>query len=157
VRNRPACCVYCSCVFVRLINSIVRLFCLHLQEGCSDQEGLMCRDRVRCWTRLGRAPWRKRCGRSLCHVSQLSVPYAFVSQAVLDLPVSSFWNASSTLLASKAEVSMKLNPFCTANSRASSVGTARRCLKSLLFPTSMITMFVSAWSRSSFSQRVTFS
>ena len=31
-----------------------------------------------------------------------------------------------------------------ANCLASSVGTARRCLKSLLFPTSMITMFESA-------------
>lgn len=39
---------------------------------------------------------------------------------------------------------------------ASSVGTARRCFKSDLFPTSMMTMFESAWSRSSLSHRVTF-
>lgn len=31
-----------------------------------------------------------------------------------------------------------------ANAFASSVGTARRCLKSLLFPTSMMTMLLSA-------------
>ena len=42
-----------------------------------------------------------------------------------------------------------------ANAFASSVGTARRCLRSLLLPTSMMTMFESAWSRSSFSHRVT--
>ena len=40
---------------------------------------------------------------------------------------------------------------------ASSVGTARRCLKSLLFPTSMMTILASAWSLSSFSHLVTFS
>ena len=44
-----------------------------------------------------------------------------------------------------------------ANCLASSVGTALRCLKSLLFPTSMMTMLESAWSRSSFNHRVTFS
>lgn len=44
-----------------------------------------------------------------------------------------------------------------ANCFASSVGTALRCLKSLLFPTSMITMLLSAWSLSSFSHLVTFS
>ena len=71
-----------------------------------------------------------------------------------------FWNANSTLLASRAEVSIKdrlLSPeMCQhwihrfsqvhvlANCLASSVGTALKCLKSLLFPTSMITMFESA-------------
>ncbi len=44
-----------------------------------------------------------------------------------------------------------------ANALASSVGTARRCLRSLLFPTSIMTMLLSAWSRSSFNQRSTFS
>jgi hypothetical protein len=44
-----------------------------------------------------------------------------------------------------------------ANCLASSVGTARRCRRSLLFPTSIITMFASAWSRSSLSHRVTLS
>jgi len=34
--------------------------------------------------------------------------------------------------------------YCTLMPHTSSVGTARRCLKSLLFPTSMMTMFVSA-------------
>ena len=46
--------------------------------------------------------------------------------------------------------------YTPANAFASSVGTARRCFKSLLFPTSMMTMFESAWSRSSFNHRVTF-
>lgn len=95
------------------------------------------------------------------------------------VPVRMFWNASSTLLASRADVSMKerwfspgfqLSAFRTRRCRgqreagdilakalASSVGTARRCLKSLLLPTSMMTMLLSAWSRNSFSQRVTFS
>lgn len=98
------------------------------------------------------------------------------------VPVRMFWKASSTLLASKADVSMKerlLSPgecqltsslsnyldncqchrvrHVLANCLASSVGTARRCLKSLLLPTSMMTMLESAWSRSSFSHLVTFS
>lgn len=76
-----------------------------------------------------------------------------------------FWNASSTLLASRAEVSMKERLFSPvdrqynpqyspndpktgihilANCLASSVGTALKCRRSLLFPTSMITMFESA-------------
>jgi len=82
-------------------------------------------------------------------------------------PVSMFWNASSTLLASSAEVSMKERWFsarCSSNQLqqfvarfgipaeglipakffASSVGTALRCLRSLLFPTSMMTIFESA-------------
>ena len=88
------------------------------------------------------------------------------------------WKADSTLDASSADVSMKDRPFSAeirlgmstsdynktksseghapANAFASSVGTARRCFKSLLFPTSMMTMFESAWSRSSFNHRVTF-
>ena len=41
--------------------------------------------------------------------------------------------------------------------RASSVGTALRCRKSDLFPTSIITMLLSAWSLSSFSHLSTFS
>lgn len=44
-----------------------------------------------------------------------------------------------------------------ANARASSVGTALRCRRSLLFPTSIMTMLLSAWSLSSFNQRSTFS
>ena len=44
-----------------------------------------------------------------------------------------------------------------AKTRASSVGTALRWRRSLLFPTSMMTMLLSAWSLSSFSQRSTFS
>lgn len=104
------------------------------------------------------------------------------------VPVKMFWNASSTLLASRADVSMNerwfspvhevsawislhalLAPHRTAphvpggradslaNALASSVGTARRCRKSLLLPTNMMTIFASAWSRSSLSHRVTFS
>jgi hypothetical protein len=48
-------------------------------------------------------------------------------------------------------------PDSLANAFASSVGTALRCFKSLLLPTSMMTMFWSAWSLSSLSQRVTLS
>ena len=80
-------------------------------------------------------------------------------------------NASDTLEDSKAEVSMNNNPFWAvkksahttqsegaesnphAKAAASSVGTALRCFKSLLLPTNMMTMFESAWSRSSFNQR----
>lgn len=92
-----------------------------------------------------------------------------------NLPLRIVWNADSTFEASSAEVSMNDNPFSAAsiaqsdhkaqkereksnelaNALASSVGTALRCFKSLLLPTSMITMFVSAWSRSSFNHRVT--
>ena len=60
------------------------------------------------------------------------------------LPVKIRWNESSTLLESRAEVSMKDKPFSAANCLASSVGTARKCLKSLLLPTNMMTIFVSA-------------
>lgn len=91
------------------------------------------------------------------------------------IPVRMFWKASSTLLASSAEVSMKERLFSPierkcqrqtmqackenslANCLASSVGTARRCLKSLLLPTSIMTMLESAWSRSSFNHRLTLS
>jgi hypothetical protein len=41
------------------------------------------------------------------------------------------------------------------NDLASSVGTALKCFKSLLFPTSIITILESAWSLSSFNHRVT--
>lgn len=73
------------------------------------------------------------------------------------LPVNIFWNAVSTLVESKADVSMKDKPFLSANALASSVGTARRCLKSDLFPTNMITIFWSAWSRNSRNHLSTFS
>ena len=66
-----------------------------------------------------------------------------------------FWKACSTLEASRAEVSMNDRLFSAANAFASSVGTARRCFKSLLLPTSITTMLLSAWSRSSLSQRDT--
>jgi hypothetical protein len=77
-----------------------------------------------------------------------------------------FWNANSTLVASRAEVSMKERLFSAeatnahhqhkftysqlfleyqpAISFASSVVTALKCLKSLLFPTNMITILLSA-------------
>lgn len=66
-------------------------------------------------------------------------------------PVRMFWNACSTLDASSADVSMKERLFSAAKLFASSVGTARRCLRSDLLPTSMMTMLESAWSRSSLS------
>jgi hypothetical protein len=63
---------------------------------------------------------------------------------LLNLPVKIFWNANSTLLASNADVSIKLRLFSLANALASSVGTALKCFKSLLFPTSIITILLSA-------------
>merc|ERR1719209_1967964 len=45
------------------------------------------------------------------------------------------WKAVSTLVESKADVSMKLKLFFSANAFASSVGTARRWRRSDLFPT----------------------
>lgn len=56
-------------------------------------------------------------------------------------PVNMFWNAVSTFVESNADVSIKLNPLRSANVLASSVGTALKCLKSLLFPTNIITIF----------------
>ena len=74
-------------------------------------------------------------------------------------PVKMVWKADSTFEASSAEVSMNDKPFSAVESMvsvvqgqahgkeglpakllASSVGTALRCFKSLLFPTSMMTM-----------------
>jgi len=72
-------------------------------------------------------------------------------------PVKMVWKACSTLVESRADVSIKDRLRCSAYPLASSVGTARRCRKSLLLPTSMITILWSAWSRSSLSQRSTFS
>jgi hypothetical protein len=72
------------------------------------------------------------------------------------MPVRMVWNAFSTFEASSADVSMNESPFSAEKALASSVGTARRCFKSDLLPTSMMTMFESAWSRSSLSQRCTF-
>ena len=51
------------------------------------------------------------------------------------LPVRMLWKAVSTFVESKADVSMKLKVFFSANPLASSVGTARKCLKSDLLPT----------------------
>ncbi|GAB2221558.1 hypothetical protein Droror1_Dr00012742 [Drosera rotundifolia] len=53
-------------------------------------------------------------------------------------------NALSTFVVSKADVSMKNRLSLSANSLASSTGTARREAKSHLLPMSMITMFLSA-------------
>ena len=50
-------------------------------------------------------------------------------------PERMLWKAVSTLVESSAEVSMKLRLFFSAKDLASSVGTARRCLRSDLFPT----------------------
>ena len=54
----------------------------------------------------------------------------------------------------KAEIKRFALP---ANALASSVGTARKCRKSDLLPTNIITIFASAWSRNSFSHLSTFS
>ena len=53
-------------------------------------------------------------------------------------------NAVSTLVLSRAEVSINANYSFSANSAAVSYLTALKCLKSLLFPTTMITIFSSA-------------
>ena len=50
-------------------------------------------------------------------------------------PVRMLWNAVSTLVESRAEVSMKLRLFFSAKALLSSVGTALRCLRSDLLPT----------------------
>lgn len=78
-------------------------------------------------------------------------------------PARMVWNADSTFEASRADVSMNERSFsavegeigrylCSedeqpdepAKAFASSVGTARRCFRSLLFPTSMTMIFASA-------------
>nr|GMD42960.1 hypothetical protein CR513_53787 [Ipomoea batatas] len=66
-----------------------------------------------------------------------------------DISVRMFMNAVSTLVASRADVSMKNRFSLSANSWASSTGTARRLPRSHLFPMSIMTMFLSAWLRSS--------
>ncbi len=84
------------------------------------------------------------------------------AQVQKHIPVKIVWKADSTFEASSADVSMNDSPFSTnifgqhlgskrkmkacvpENAFASSVGTALKCFKSLLFPTSMITMFESA-------------
>lgn len=85
------------------------------------------------------------------------------------MSVKIFWNAESTLVESRAEVSMNERPFSAVKLKvipwllpqptsmgwirkrdvpqkalASSVETALRCLRSHLLPTSVITMFESA-------------
>jgi hypothetical protein len=81
------------------------------------------------------APLTHQCGRSLCgYVSSLDS----LGDKQLHAPVRICWKADSTFDASSAEVSMKLSWFSAAKALASSVGTARRCLKSDLLPTSMM-------------------
>ena len=65
--------------------------------------------------------------------------------------------AMSTLVASRADVSMNIKPFSSAKPLASSVWMERKCLKSDLLPTSMTMMFESACSRTSLNQRETLS
>ena len=71
--------------------------------------------------------------------------------------VSTSVKAFSTFVDSRAEVSMKKVLSFSAYALASSVETARKWPKSALFPTSMITMLESVWSRSSFNHLSTFS
>lgn len=88
-------------------------------------------------------------------------------------PARMVWKADSTFEASRADVSMNERLLSAVEGKnrqlsgeeerlhapakafASSVGTARRCFKSLLFPTSIMTMLASAWSLSSVSHRIT--
>lgn len=97
----------------------------------------------------------------------------FLAMNAWDAPARVVWKAPSTFEASRADVSMNERLFSAVEGRngqicgeeeqlhipakafASSVGTARRCFKSLLFPTNIMMMLASAWSLSSFSHRVT--
>ena len=67
------------------------------------------------------------------------------------------WNAVSTFVEWSADVSIKEREERIAKFLASSVGTLRKWRRSDLLPTSIMTILGSAWSRSSFSQRSTFS
>ena len=51
-----------------------------------------------------------------------------------ELPSRILWKAVSTLVESKAEVSINESPSFSANPFASSVGTDRKCLRSDLLP-----------------------
>ncbi len=119
---------------------------------------------AQCWTSTIRGICSRRCGRCLDIPNE---SYGKCDDNGRGAPVRMVWKADSTFEASSADVSMNDNPFSAArtprrqvetshggntrhsleNAFASSVGTARRCFKSLLFPTSMMTMFESAWSR----------
>lgn len=65
------------------------------------------------------------------------------------ISVKMFVKAASTFVESSADVSINDNWFRSAYAFASSVGTVLKWRKSLLFPTSIIPIFWSAWSRSS--------
>jgi len=71
-------------------------------------------------------------------------------------PVRMFWKASSTFVASRALVSMNESAFFSAYSLAASVGTSLKWRRSLLLPTSMMTMLGAAFSRNSVNHRSTF-
>ena len=58
-----------------------------------------------------------------------------MARGTLRSPVRILWKAVSTLVESRADVSMKLRLFFSAKAFASSVGTARRWRRSDLFPT----------------------
>ncbi len=72
-------------------------------------------------------------------------------------PVRILSNASLTLLASNAEVSMKDTSFCSANLTASSTDTALKCPRSFLFPTKIIEILFSVLSLNSFNHILIFS
>uniref|UniRef100_A0A0A9HWH6 Uncharacterized protein n=1 Tax=Arundo donax TaxID=35708 RepID=A0A0A9HWH6_ARUDO len=97
--------------------------------------------------------------RTFFPASDGAAPLAFGSAAmffllwILKISVKTVWKAFSTLVACSAEVSRKKRFSFSANSLASSVLTARSSSRSLLLPTSMMMMFLSAWPRSSSSQR----
>ena len=90
-------------------------------------------------------------------LSNIKNPPKVFSKSQKISPVRMLWNAVSTLVESRAEVSINESWLDSAKDLASSVGTALRCLRSDLLPTSMITMLASAWSRNSRNHRSTFS
>lgn len=80
------------------------------------------------------------------------------SRSLDEREIISFCNSTRRLhIKAPEEVKVVHCEHLPAKARASSVGTARRWRRSLLFPTSIITIFWSAWSRSSRSHLSTFS
>ena len=74
------------------------------------------------------------CRHCECHTI-LTIGTLTCTSIACTLPVKMSWKARSTFVESSAEVSMNDRPCLSANERACSAGTARRCLRSFLFPT----------------------
>ena len=89
--------------------------------------------------------------------SQLqNLQYSFFSHQNKHKAKAKYWT-KIPVCTTEREKAPEDTAYQPAKARASSVGTALRWRRSLLLPTSMMTMLLSAWSLSSFSQRSTFS